>query len=65
MQKIIEQAHKLPYGDVLVDFLILFVKTFAEHTHPYPGLPPCHTSDYINTISYDLNQILSESVRIN
>lgn len=65
MQKIIEQAHKLPYGDILVDFLILFVKTFAEHTHPYPGLPPCQTSDYINTISYDLNQILSESVRIN
>lgn len=65
MQKIIEKAHQLPYGDILVEFLSLFVKTFSIHTHPYPGLPPCQTSDYIETTSYDLNKILSESVRIN
>lgn len=65
MQKIIETAHKLPYGDILVDFLKLFVRTFAAHVHPFPGLPPCKTSDYISTTSYDFNQILSNSVRIN
>jgi hypothetical protein len=65
MQKIIDRAHELPYGDILIDFLKLFVNAFANHVHPYPGLPPCQTSDYINTISYDLNKILSDSVRIN
>ena len=65
MKKIIEQAHQLPYGDVLVDFLKLFVRTFLTHAHPYPGMTPCQTSDYLETSSYDLNKILSESVRIN
>lgn len=65
MQNIINKAHQLPYGDVLVDFLNLFVRAFSSHVHPYPGLPPCQTTDYIETTSYDLNQILSDSVRIN
>lgn len=65
MQDIIETAYKLPYGDILVDFLKLFVRAFAEHVHPYPGLSPCKTSDYIELTSYDLNKILSESIRIN
>ena len=65
MEKILEKAHQLPYGDILVDFLSLFVRTFSSHVHPYPGLPPCQTADYLETTSYDLNKILSESVRIN
>lgn len=65
MQKIIDKAHELPYGDLLVDFLSLFVKAFANHVHPYPGLPPCRTSEYIETTNYDLKKILSDSVRIN
>ena len=65
MQNIIAKAHELPYGDLLVDFLKLFIKTFAEHTHPYPGMTPCKTPDFIDTTTYDLNKILSESVRIN
>lgn len=66
MQKIINQAHQLPYGDVLVSFLKLFLRAFAEHTHPYPGMPPCATDEFVETINYDLpNKILSESVRIN
>lgn len=65
MEKIVTKAHQLPYGDILVDFLDMFVKTFANHVHPYPGLPPCQTGDYIQTTTYDLNKILSESVRIN
>lgn len=65
MQKILDRAHELPYGDVLVDFLKQFVKTFATHVHPFPGLPPCQTGDYIKTTSYDLKQILSDSIRIN
>ena len=65
MQNIITNAHKLPYGDVLVDFLKLFVKTFTEHVHPYPGMPPCQTPNYIETSSYKLDKMLSDNVRIN
>lgn len=65
MQKIIDKAHKLPYGDILVEFLEMFVDAFAKHVHPYPGMPPCQTSEYLETITYDLKKILSESVAIN
>ena len=65
MLKIIAKAHELPYGDILVDFLKLFVKAFAEHVHPYPGLPPCQTDNYIKTVSYDMDKILSNNIKIN
>lgn len=65
MEKILEKAHQLPYGDVLVEFLKMFVNAFALHTHPYPGMTPCQTSEFIDTTTYDLDKILSDSVRIN
>ena len=65
MQEILEKAHQLPYGDILVEFLQLFVKAFLHHTHPYPGMSPCLTDEYFEVMRYDLNKILSESVRIN
>jgi len=40
MQKIINQAHALPYGDILVDFLMGFLQMFKAHTHTYPGAVP-------------------------
>ena len=65
MQKIIDAAHELPYGDILVQFLKLFVRAFLHHSHPYPGMSPCLTDEYFEVMRYDLNKILSESVRIN
>ena len=41
MQKIINEAHVLPYGDVLVDFLMAFLQMFKSHTHKYAGDRPC------------------------
>lgn len=40
MKKIIEQAHRLPYGDILCDFFSLFLKMYFAHSHPYPGMGP-------------------------
>jgi len=40
MKDIIERAHRLPYGDVLCEFLSLFLKMYMNHVHAYPGLPP-------------------------
>lgn len=64
MQKIIEKAHQLPYGDILIDFLKMFVKAFLLHCHPYPGMTPCETIEVNNVKNYDLDKILSENIRI-
>ena len=65
MQKIIEKAHQLPYGDILIEFLQMFRETFMNHVHPYPGLPPCPDDSVIKLNMYDLKKMLSDSVRIN
>ena len=65
MQKIINKAHQLPYGDILVEFLELFINAFIVHTHPYPGMVPVPETFYKELCNYNLNQILSKSVRIN
>lgn len=67
--EIIEKAYRLPYGELLVDFLNTFVTAFIEHTHPFSMLPPnpYFTSDLIskkNTM-LDRQDMLSDTVRIN
>lgn len=65
MRKIIEEAHALPYGDVLVEFLNIFKKAFNSHTHAYLGLPPVQDSTYLSLNSFNMDTMLSEHVRIN
>lgn len=65
MRKIIETAHVLPYGDVLVEFLKYFLRMFKEHAHPYPGMPTILPSGNEGFFNYDLDKILSKNVRIN
>lgn len=66
MTKILSKAHELPYGDLLVDFLKMFVKYFINHVHPYPGVPQYSEGEGIRYLSnFDFNSLLSESVRIN
>ncbi len=65
MEKIIQKAHVLPYGDTLVEFLRYFLRMFKEHAHPYPGMPTILPSGNESFFNYDLNQILSKNVRIN
>ena len=65
MQKIIDTAHQLPYGDVLVEFLKLFIEVFTTHYHAYSGLPPSPSSKQAELTTYKFENMLSESVRIN
>lgn len=65
MRKIINSAHVLPFGDVLVDFLNVFKKAFNTHVHAYTGLPPVQDANYVNLNTFNMNDILSENVRIN
>ena len=66
MNNILEKAHELPYGDLLVDFLKMFVKYFINHVHPYPGVPQYSEGEGVKYLSnFDFKSLLSESVRIN
>lgn len=60
MDKILDKAHQLPYGDVLIDFLKEFVNVFNTHVHPYNGVKPA-----IKDITPNWESMLSKSVRIN
>ena len=48
LQKVIDEAHVLPYGDVLVDFLMGFLQMFKSHTHNYNNDTPVE-DDYAKT----------------
>ena len=69
INKIIESAYKLPYGEKLVEFLQTFVNAFVKHSHPYPMLPPCatYTTDLLaqKTDLLDKEQLLSNTARLN
>ena len=65
MKKIVDEAHVLPYGDVLVEFLEIFKKAFNSHTHAYSGLPPVQDNNCLNLNTFNMDTILSQNVRIN
>lgn len=65
MAKIIETAHQLPYGDLLVKFLKLFLKAFNKHTHSYLNLPPVSEETYQEVNNFNLDNILSKNIKIN
>jgi hypothetical protein len=65
MQDILDRAHVLPYGDILVDFLKLFLKSYTSHVHSYPGNPPIIDKNMTNLLTFNLNDMLSQSIRIN
>ena len=68
IQKIINEAHPLVYGDTLIEFLKVFIDAFVNHVHPYPGIPPQDLSGAMNIprlLEYDLESILSKNIRIN
>lgn len=65
MNKIIETAHALPYGDVLIEFLKEFMEMFKTHAHSWANketILPLGSERFWN---WDLNSILSKHVRIN
>lgn len=66
MSKLIESAHRVPYGDLLVDFLKLFRNAFLNHTHRISMMSPVIDPNYSKPLSdYDMDKMLSDSVRVN
>ena len=65
MKELIEKSHELPYGDKLVEFLMMFRDAFINHVHPFPTKKPCATDDIKNLQKFDLTTLISNSIRIN
>lgn len=65
MRDMIEKAHQLPFGDILVDFLSKFRTAFLVHTHPKEMMIPCQEGTYNSVKEFKLDSILSDNVRIN
>lgn len=65
MKKIIQNAHALPYGDVLVQFLKKFLWEFQNHTHTFPGRLTALYKGHEDFFNYDFEPMLSKNVRIN
>ena len=69
LNRVIESAYKLPYGEKLVEFLNAFVDAFVKHTHPFQMLPP--NTAYSTVLMekkaqlLDKGEMLSDTVRIN
>ena len=67
LKKIFENAHQLPYGDKLIDFLKEFIRIFLNHTHPFSMDKPCLNEPDLEklTTKSHLDEMLSNSIRIN
>jgi hypothetical protein len=74
MKRILEKCHRLPFGDVLIEFLSLFHYIFLNHAHiegnaqnpPAPVGNGKMTSDFPKEfLLVDFNKMISNNVRIN
>ena len=65
MQQILDKAHALPYGDTLIAFIKLFLNSYKTHVHSYPGMPPIIDKNMTDLLSFNLDSILSSSIKIN
>lgn len=66
LSDIMEKLHEVPYGDLLVKFLNIFVTAFLTHVHPHAGMPPSVSSEVLSLIDENTNidKIISKNVRI-
>lgn len=64
LDNIMSKLHQVPYGDVLKETLINVYAAIKNHTHQYPGLPPVECPFILKLDLKDLENLLSEHVRI-
>lgn len=67
VDRFVEEAHQVPFGDKLIEFLRIFITAFQSHTHPWvgDGMTPCKDVTYKALADYNLESILSTTLRIN
>lgn len=71
ISRIIEKAYRVPYGEVLVEFIMAFMKMYEGHFHADCGMPPSHIPDdkaffdaQFGTKEKLEKEILSQNIRI-
>ena len=67
---ILENAHPLPFGDILIQYLRLLKTAFINHVHNNNGLKPTGTGDksvqnFVKQAEALENAMLSKNIRIN
>jgi hypothetical protein len=69
MKRILESCHRLPFGDVLIEFLSEFMQVFLNHVHVQGNaqLPPDPVLSHFSPkfLTVDFNEMISNNVRIN
>ena len=63
--KILKEAHPLVYGDELISFLEKFLQVFLTHTHPFSMDPPNLTTPQLEVMNMPIENMLSQSIKIN
>lgn len=64
-RNILDNAHPLPFGDELIEYLKQLIEVIRTHTHPASMDPPTFTTPQLDVLNKDLNSMLSYAVRIN
>ena len=68
LKTIIEKAHPMVFGDLLVEYLELLREAIVNHVHSYHGKKAqdlSGTNDLKKFLEYDVKKILSKNIRIN
>lgn len=67
VNRFINEAHQVPFGDKLIEFLRIFITAFQSHTHAFVGnsKTPCKDATYKALSDYNLESMLSTTMRIN
>lgn len=65
LDKIINEAHPLVYGDVLINYLKALIRIIREHTHPFNMLPPSFNQSDVDVLNTELDNFLSKTIKIN
>lgn len=63
--RILDEAHQMVYGDELIEFLKKIINVIRTHTHSFPMDPPSFTTPQLKVLETPLENMLSQSIRIN
>lgn len=63
--KIINESHPVVFGDNLIQFLKLFLNAFKNHSHAFAMDPPTITNELNNIYTFNFNDLLSTSIKVN
>lgn len=68
LKKILEKAHPLAFGDLLLEYLELMRNVIITHVHPYHGMTAqdlAGTNNLKKFLEFDVKRILSKNININ